>query len=127
MFSRRTGSRGEFAKERTGSGTPAPVASTGMSSYLSKLIPVCCLDGSLGSPKRSFSSRILRPPTICFPSRQAPKPNMDSPRGAGSRLREDQLGEDGAEAQLPPPPPRELLKIEAPPLLSDDKAFLPES
>ena len=40
MFSRRTGSIGGLVNSVTGSGTPLPEASTGMSAYLSKLIPV---------------------------------------------------------------------------------------
>jgi hypothetical protein len=40
MFSSRTGSIGGLVNSRTGSGTPVPLASTGMSAYLSKLIPV---------------------------------------------------------------------------------------
>ena len=60
--------------ERMGSGTPAPVASTGISSYFSKLMPVCCLEGSAESPKNSFSMRKFRPPTMCLPSLQTPYP-----------------------------------------------------
>jgi hypothetical protein len=86
MFSKRTGSNGGFVKAVTGSGTPAPVASTGISSYFSKLMPVCCLDGSVGSPKSSFSIRGLRGPTTWRPLRQAPNPEESrcwlSPRGS---------------------------------------------
>lgn len=121
MFSKRTGSNGGLVKAVTGSGTPAPVASTGISSYFSKLIPVCCLDGSVGSPKSSFSILGLRGPTTCTPLRQAPNPEESrcwlSPR--------DSLGVqpalDGRPAQsLAPLPAREglnALPSNAPPLL----------
>ena len=121
MFSKRTGSSGGLVKAITGSGTPAPVASTGMSSYFSKLMPVCCLDGSVGSPKSSFSILGLRGPTTWTPLRQTPKPEESrcwlSPR-------EDSLGVqpalDGRPAQsLAPVPEREGLKAlppKAPPL-----------
>ena len=74
MFSNKRGSKGGLLNERMGSGTPAPVASTGISSYFSKLMPVCCLEGSVASPKNSFSMRAFRPPTTCLPSRQTPYP-----------------------------------------------------
>lgn len=59
---------------RTGSGTFWPDASTGISSYFSKLIPVCCLVGSSTTPKSSRSSRTLAGPATCFPSRHCPSP-----------------------------------------------------
>jgi len=46
MFSRRTGSIGGLVNCKTGSGTPLPVASTGISAYLSKLIPVDYMDSA---------------------------------------------------------------------------------
>jgi hypothetical protein len=59
---------------RTGSGTSWPEASTGISSYFSKLIPVCCLVGSSVTPKSSRSRRGLGGPAMCFPSRHCPSP-----------------------------------------------------
>lgn len=59
---------------RIGAGTSCPVASTGISSYFSKLIPVCCLAGSFGTPKSSRSRRGFGGPGMCFPSRHWPSP-----------------------------------------------------
>jgi len=64
---------------KTGSGTFWPDASTGMSSYFSKLIPVCCLLGSSATPNSSRSTRGLAGPAMCFPSTHRPSP---PPRGA---------------------------------------------
>ena len=84
IFSNKRESKGGLVNERMGSGTPAPVASTGISSYFSKLMPVCCLEGSAASPKSSFSMRKFRPPATCLPSLQTPYPKVsrapDSPR-----------------------------------------------
>lgn len=58
----------------TGSGTSCPDASTGISSYFSKLIPMFCFVGSLGTPKSSRSRRGFGGPGMCFPSTQRPSP-----------------------------------------------------
>ena len=74
MFVNRCGSSGGLVNAVTASGTSVPDASTGMSSYFSKLIPVVCLEGSFGTPKRSRSKRGFGGPGTCFPSRQVPSP-----------------------------------------------------
>jgi len=66
----------------TGSGTFVPEASIGISSYLSKLIPVACLRGSFGTPNSSRSRRWFGGPGTCFPSRHAPSPAPPPPRAA---------------------------------------------
>lgn len=46
------------------------VTDTGISPYLSKLIPVACVTPSPASPKRSFSARGFVGPMMCWPSCQ---------------------------------------------------------
>jgi len=103
MFSNRTGSRGGVVKAVTGSGTPAPVASTGISSYFSKLMPVCCLDGSFGSPKSSFSRRVLREPTTCTPLRHTPDPGASCWPSPRDSLGAHPLLEERTDHSFPPP------------------------
>lgn len=54
MFSIKWESIGE-SNSVIGSGTFKPLASTGMSAYFSKLMPVVCFKGSPGSPNKSNS------------------------------------------------------------------------
>lgn len=61
----------------TASGTSWPDASTGISSYFSKLIPMFCLVGSFGTPKSSRSRVGSGGPGICFPSAQRPSPEPE--------------------------------------------------
>lgn len=82
MFLSRWSSRGGLVNFRTGSGTSWPEASTGISSYFSKLIPVCCLVGSSATPNSSRSRRGLGGPAICFPSRHCPSPAPRADEGA---------------------------------------------
>lgn len=66
-------------KAVTASGTSVPDASTGISSYFSKLMPVVCLEGSFGTPKSSRSNLGFGGPGTCFPSRHVPSPGEDLP------------------------------------------------
>ena len=81
MVVRRWSSSGGFVNAVTGSGTPCPEASTGMSSYFSKLMPVWALVGSLATPKSSRSNRAFAGPGTCLPSLHAPSPE---PRGGAT-------------------------------------------
>lgn len=121
MFSNKRESKGGLVNERMGSGTPAPVASTGISSYFSKLMPVCCFEGSAASPKSSFSMRKFRPPATCLPSLQTPYPKVsrvtESPPRAGAADGALQLDGIWGPAQLLlTVPPRGALENAALPL-----------
>lgn len=85
MLRSRWSSNGGLVNVRTGSGTSCPEASTGISSYFSKLMPVCCLVGSSAMPKSSRSRRGFAGPAMCLPSFHCPSPppRAMAPEAAG--------------------------------------------
>jgi len=83
-------------------GHPSPVASTGMSSYLSKFIPTPTSPNSSLHHSRSINIRGATDPEFCYPAGFVPNPDMSDPAGSESEPDPNHLDPAGSGSKPDP-------------------------